>query len=317
MTIKLESLRNKQIAEVFYVIGDSDPVNFQHLRFIGYINRKIIDFLRQLENPKDDTLFFNNNSYLKIIVLMFVELESFIGDIGKIFCKLNGFSYRLFKKLPLEARLKKIMEFAQISKKQQSDFYKHGIFQELQAFEQLRNTIFHGGYYKELNFNEKKKKASLKECVKEKIVHFSTVPHYGNFIDVMQAFKITVCIFDCFRFIFSPYDIMPNSFIMFKDKASFMKISIIYSDFIVPYFNKILNKHNMTTDLKMQYKEFHFSSAIDLKQSIRVIINTGQYAPHFSYNSAITNYWIEMLDYLTRDVPADSTKFRLANYIRH
>ena len=188
--------------------------------------KQILKYLYALENSNNCRLFENNIECLKLVSISFICLECYVNDVLKLICK-AGKRFKEYKKKKLTERVNRIIELAGYDSEKNRDFNKCGVRQQLQEFETFRNIIFHGGFYEKQRFNK---------------TVFSNNPYNCNIIDVLQALKILVDIFACFRFIVPNKDIMPQYFIDYKDKMYFEKVDVIYVEIIEPMFKFLLKK---------------------------------------------------------------------------
>lgn len=296
--MKIEDYRNENIGRIYFEIN-SEKIVLQHYNLIFYIFPQIAQLLHKLENPKKDFVFTNNTESLNCVCLLFMSVEAFFNDILKLFCVAKEERFSDYKTKPISERVKAIFKLSETDKQ---EFYKSGIYQELQEFEHLRNIIFHNGY---------------DENIKFKKTLFSSIPINCNIVDVMQALKIDLRIFEYFRFLIKDIDMMPNIFINPLNNAFWEKCDIVYAKFFIPYFLNILKKHNLKTELDLNYTNLRIEeSGIIKNNQVHVIIKAEKYTECIEYNKEITNCGNILYNKLTDGNIVEPNKFRLPNYYR-
>lgn len=215
--MKIEDYRNENIGRIYFEIN-SEKIVLQHYNLIFYIFPQIAQLLHKLENPKKDFVFTNNTESLNCVCLLFMSVEAFFNDILKLFCVAKEERFSDYKTKPISERVKAIFKLSETDKQ---EFYKSGIYQELQEFEYLRNIIFHNGY---------------DENIKFKKTLFSSIPINCNIVDVMQALKINLRIFEYFRFLIKDIDMMPNIFINPLNNAFWENAILFMPNFLYHIF---------------------------------------------------------------------------------
>ena len=207
--MKLENLRNNEIGNIGFRLSNSgykEIVLFQHCKMVNGLMLDVFRHLKELENPRNNMIFKNNISCLKLVSLVFICLECYANDVLKMICKTDKDTFLQYKGKKLNERLQAIIKIGGYTEEEKIAFYRCGCFQLLQEFEEYRNIVFHGGFYAEKNFCK---------------TSFSNNPQNCNIIDVLQALKILIDIFYCFRFIVHEKDIMPQSIINYSEKLYF------------------------------------------------------------------------------------------------
>lgn len=296
--MKIEDCRNENIGRIYFEINN-EKIVLQHYNLLFYVFPQIAQLLHKIENPKKDFIFTNNTESLNCVCLLFMSVEAFFNDILKLFCVAQEEKFSDYKTKPISGRVKSIFKLSETDKK---EFYKSGIYQELQEFEQLRNIIFHNGYDENINF-----KKTL----------FSSIPINCNIVDVMQALKINLRIFEYFRFLIKDIDMMPNIFINPLNNAFWEKCDIVYANFFIPYFLNILTKHDLKTELNLNYTNLRIEESTVIKhKQVHVIIRAEKDTKYIKYNKNITNNGDFLFNKLADGNIVAPYKFRLPNYYR-
>lgn len=299
--MKLEDLRNEQTGSMYFYIKGNFIILY-HQNLVSYIFPDILKSLKDLENPRNDFVFTNNIRCINIVTTLFMSIEAYINDILKVLCLIENKMFEEYKGLKLSGRIKAIFELGQYDENIKKSFYKCGIYQQLQEFEQLRNIIVHNGYENKIEFQK---------------TMFSSIPINCNVIDVMQSLKITISIFEYFRYIFIDLDLMPHTFVYTGPKAYYEKIDIVYNEFICKYFEEVLKKHNLSTEFETKYNIDKLQSTkVVISNMVHAILNSGQIRQEVKFNNNNTDIWSTMVFNFTKDVEISSDCFRLPNCYR-
>ncbi|MDO4204239.1 MAG: hypothetical protein Q4D07_07095 [Selenomonadaceae bacterium] len=301
--MKIEDLRGNELGNIGFVIKKSNykgVVWFQHHEIVNELMIDVLKYLTALENPPNNMIFSNNIECLKLVSITFICLECYVNDVFKLICNNDKNAFMRYRGKSLDARLKLIIKTARYSNVEQNEFYKCGCFQCLREFEEYRNIVFHGGFYEEKTFRK---------------TLFSENPLNCNVVDVLQALKILVDIFTCFRFIVVDKDIMPQSVINYGGKMYFEKVDITYARVIVPMFGHILKKHAVESDLEPSLSDFSFKSTTLLQpKDVLFCVQCKQQGSQLEPSWERSNYMSELMNKLTENVIIDKEHFRIPNY---
>lgn len=301
--MKIEDCRTFEIGNIGYMLAsfqDQEVVYFQHDKIVPELIRDITKYIRHLENPCSYLLFVNNMECFKLVTLTFICIECYINDILKMLCYVKNKCFVDYKRKDLNVRLKHIIELAEINSEEDVNFKKSGINQQLQEFEFFRNIIFHGGFYELKIFHK---------------TSFSNNPQNCNIVDVVQALKIAIDLFNCFRYIVQDADIMPNTSINFNNKVYFEKVDVIYNKIVMPMY-KFVFKHGFERNLVTELSRFNFKSAYGLNANdVRFLIRYEQSLMNeIDYSKEKTDYMCELYSELTKNVNIDKEHFQVPNY---
>lgn len=296
--MKIENCRDENTGRIYFWINNGKII-LQHNDLVQYAFSKITRMLQNLENPRQEFIFLNNTESLNLLSILFISIETFLNDILKLFCFVKKENFSHYKIKSLNARIKAIFNLSETNRE---DFYKTGIYQELQEFEQLRNIIFHSSFEENLSFKK---------------TMFSNIPINCNITDVMQAVKINIKVFEYFRFLIAGIDMMPNIFVTPLNNAFWEKCDIVYKKLFVPYFFEILKKHGFKTDLNLDYVIFTRQESIVIKRGeLDIIVDTGIYRKELVYNTTLTCIGKSLYNKLAIGNQVAPDKFRFANYYR-
>lgn len=291
--VLLENLRDAPLASLKFcldskkdsALDSTECVDALYDQYAIEAMKKTIELVQSLENMPNSTAICRAE-HIITSALWFLSIETFISDLLSIFCHLT--KHEFDKNLELGQKIRKILELGDFSKK---DFYGCGYFQKLQAFMNLRNTLFHGGYNcGDLDLSK---------------THFYPKPLQSNLIDTLQACIIALETFSIFGSVIAQHQLMPHYPIKNSHSLVFMRMDSIYKEYIVPYFVAILQKNNLTTNLQTVLIEFKLppSNVIPGEK-----VKTAMYAKpqHFiplSVNQTNLNdkYIKSILKYLSKD----------------
>ena len=302
--MKIEDYRSEDIGNILIIVKNKGQVLCSFSDFIrqGYTDTTVM--LQTFENPYNEFIVKNEIRYVSLVSIWFLTIEAYINSILKVLCLIKNENYEEQKKLDLTHKIKNIFKFAGADIK---GLYKCGLFNQFREFLTFRNSIFHDRFnYKESEF---------------KHTMFSGNPVYCNMIDVFQAIKIAMGIFETFRYVLPGYDLMPNVVPIVTntgiDLWYFEKIEKIYHELFVPYFKSILAKHMMDTDFEFQYQYYRVpeTNIVD-KQDIQIIIKAIPHIDDVHLNMDKTNLYNYYLNELTKEVYIPKDEFSLPNYKR-
>ena len=302
--MRLEDLRNENLGMTYVHMSNGHDVRCAYVEYVANAYRNTTQMLLLMENTKTLFTLRNDIRYVAIVGMWFLSVESYIHSILKILSELKGIDTNKLKiqELDLSGKITKIFEVAEVDRK---EFYKQGIFTELNEFMSFRNFIFHD--------NHTGKKLKIKHTM------FHNDPITCNMIDVMQAIKISVRIFEAFRYIIPHYDLMPNAMPAYCDfekyPAYYEKFDRIYLELLKPYFNLILNKHMLSTDFNFEYICYNLPTSkvfddVNMIPTIKAIPNIKD----IRINEIDTKFYSFCLTNLTENIFVPKDMFRVPDW---
>lgn len=239
----IENLRDAPLASLKFCLGDKpDSMKYIDALYDQYAikaMKETIELLQSLENMPNSAAICSVE-HIITSSLWFLSIETFISDLLSIFCDLTKKEFD--KDLDLSQKIRKILELGAFSKK---EFYECGYFQKLQEFMNLRNTLFHGGYH-------------CGDLALSKTFFYPKTLQ-SNLIDTLQACVIALETFSIFGSVIAQHQLMPHYPIKNSHSLVFVRMDNIYEEYIVPYFNAILQKNNLTTNLQTSLIGFKLS----------------------------------------------------------
>lgn len=231
------------------------------------------DDIRDLENSKK---YVNNGrNVLSCISFWFLALESFTNCICKVVALKKSDNINNLVKLDITSRLTYILNslnYDELLIKQT------GLYGRINEFKMFRNELFHdrnfGNY---LQFNKTK---------------FSPNPQLSNQTDIFQSLIIYLEVLSLLRFVIPGIDLMPNISIGNSKFFHYDKLDRLYNDFLLDYFKKSLQKHDLKTELKTSISHFtSLSSSSFFSKGEVVIMERTKQEEKFDYplNQSDTN----------------------------
>jgi len=227
------------------------------------------------------------------IALWFLSMESLINCLCKIACRKEKIDFgKTLSGKSVSGRLEFVFNTFKIDG---VTLKRAGLLRRINEFLQFRNEIFH-----DRNFGEK---IDFHHTV------FSSRPFFSNQIDVFQALLIFLETASALRYAVKELDLMPNISIGNDRVFLFEKLDKVYDNFLRPYFETSMKKHNLTTQLNLDRTDF-----TDFGPDSNDYFSRGEVVPmvrlaqkdeyKHSMNKEITNYGAEMYKQLV-----DSYKF--------
>lgn len=234
--MKLEDLRRDNLGETAACFPrDGENSKLVAVTYPDYCIKAFYmtcESIEQLEMSK--TMINPGNKSLLAVGMWFISVEAFVNTLLRIACRFRNHSFDELKKRDIGSRLSSLLEVLEMDKKA---FYASGIFQRFEEFKAFRNEMFHDRTGEtELIFDKTK---------------FSSVPHQSNQIDAVQAAIISLEIFHAFRYVYAKLDLMPDIFVQKDDSFGHVKFDILYSKLLRPFFDGVLAKHKLTSDLML------------------------------------------------------------------
>ena len=255
--MRIEELRDDDIGQQGFAVclqGQEEPEEIVKITYPDYVNRAFdftIQSIEQIEKSEDKVR--SGNIDISAISLWFLSIESYINSILKITCVANKVDFRNHAGKTMEGRISTTLE---ILGKDKRAFYRSGIFAKLKDYMTFRNEIFHDRtYLKPLQFRN---------------TSFCSIPYMANIVDSMQSAIIAFEIFYAFQHVIPKVDLMPDIFVQKDDSFGFLKYSLVYNEFLSPYFVSVLKKHNLTSGLKLNPIEHRITESVFF-DNIRII----------------------------------------------
>jgi hypothetical protein len=232
--------------------------------------------IQDLENQDN---FINNGRRNIISVSMwFLALEAYINALVKVVGIIKGINVEEIIKKEIVGRIVFLIEELGYDK---LAIQKTGIFNRVTEFRIFRNEIFHDRHSGE----ELKFKKTL----------FSSIPNRGGQVDAFQSIQIFLEIASLFRYSIPRLDLMPNIAIGNIKELKFAKLDNIYSRFLGPFFQRVLNKRNLETKLDLSFTLYQLKpSAIFKNGEIVPVIKIQQDEKYQILNLEKTNLGEEL-----------------------
>lgn len=252
--MKVEDLRNEDIGMTY--INVHIPKQNKWGRFLvyypeyfNYSFHLLTKVISKAENSLSRSHKLDSDVH-SCFLSTYLSFESFISSITKVLCVIYEQDFKNVSTLSLYDKFKFVCKYLDI---EVTLFSHNNLIERLNEFRVFRNEIIHdkqfGGV---LEFSH---------------TIFSPVAPFLNVVDLVEAYKMVVEVTSIFRFIFEDIDIIP-SVLMHNGSFNFWRrIDYVYENYIVPSFNMLLDKHNLTTDLD---PVIHYALPAKPKDSINV-----------------------------------------------
>lgn len=216
--------------------------------------KETMDRLREFENPKADLNFHGSLQCALTVVQWALAIECLMASIVYIYNK-----YRRVNSLKINDEgnfnqiCRAIICAANSDQLQELDCFLKG---DLHDFWKIRNLIVH----------TKIKKYELKNCqnTREKFAIFHHNPFFMTVTDVMEAARIAIQVFDIYRDTISYLDLMPSVPLVGDDAIAFVKLDSWYESVLIPAYYRILEKHGLTTNKKLDLRRFNPIGALQI-----------------------------------------------------
>ncbi|WP_104904805.1 hypothetical protein [Nostoc sp. 'Lobaria pulmonaria (5183) cyanobiont'] len=235
--MKLEDFRTNDLGEVyiwFPLLGNmTDPGSRVLLTYHYFAIKAFYSSCQNLELLEHSKEAINQgNTCSTAIALWFLTCESYINAILKAGCIQSNIPFGNYRGRDLEARIRGVFDVLLLAKE---DFYKSGIYPKLKEFMEFRNEIFHDrSLGDERNFSK---------------TNFSQIPFLCNQVDVIQAAIVALELCTAFRGVFPNCDLMPDIVVESNGSFGFVKFDNMYSNLMRPFFEQVLAKHTLYSDL--------------------------------------------------------------------
>lgn len=242
----LENVRDNPIGSIHFQLFKTNNSFPYYVRsaYMDYARKAFNDMVRGLKNLENATnsAALCSIDHVNCASLWFLSIESFISDILEILYYFNPLQCTTANNHEkITAKLQKIIRAAKFPKKQ---CRRTGFFSRIEEFANIRNSIFHGAYPHE--------KAETKNTL------FYADMMQWNIIDCLQAYKIAMETFHLFDLIIPQYRLMPQIPFTMRGAASWIMLDDLHKEYFVPYFNAVLEKHNLNTNFDATIFDYQF-----------------------------------------------------------
>lgn len=236
----LEDFRLDEYLIPHLALSGGNPEDGIEMSYNLYAMHAFYSAYGDIQDLEFQATFVNNGRRSGIsIALWFLALESLINCLCKIACIKENIDFsRDLSPKSVSARLEFVLNTYNIDS---LILKRAGLITRINEFLQFRNEIFH-----DRNFGDQ---------IRFQKTNFSPVPFFSNQVDVFQALLIFLETTFALRYAIKELDMMPNVSIG-NGQVLFDKLDIIYNRFLRPYFEKILAKHNLTTQLDLDISRF-------------------------------------------------------------
>jgi hypothetical protein len=260
------------------VLSHPDSQNIE-LTYNEYSNHGFTNTMHDIQDLENQDNFINNGRRNIISVSMwFLALEAYINALVKVVGIIKGINVEEIIKKEIVGRIVFLIEELGYDK---LAIQKTGIFNRVTEFRIFRNEIFHDRHSGE----ELKFKKTL----------FSSIPNRGGQVDAFQSIQIFLEIASLFRYSIPRLDLMPNIAIGNIKELKFAKLDNIYSRFLGPFFQRVLNKRNLETKLDLSFTLYQLKpSAIFKNGEIVPVIKIQQDEKYQILNLEKTNLGEEL-----------------------
>lgn len=232
--MRLEQLRENDIGTCVAWIPSLGPDAMTRLTYMQFTHLAFYYSAQQIEQLEISTAQINQGNATQTTVgLWFMSIESYINSILRISCLVKRLSFDDLKKKELDSRIKALFDILAIDK---MPFYS-GPLQKMEDFKRYRNELFHD--------------RTNDTPIAFHKTSFSGNPFFANQVDVMQAAVVAMQVFNSFRHVIPKLDLMPQVMIIKEDSFFYEKMDALFARVLVPYFQKSLSKHALTSDIDL------------------------------------------------------------------
>lgn len=244
--INLEEFRKNDISCLMIIISYAKKKIGVPFTYNDYINTTFYLFIEQLKKLENSPFLpmAYNSTLLIIFTSFFAIAEQIISTIYLIlyfYCKSDKIptieeNCKNFRN-DYKKTINKIFSEGNLNS---TEFKKNKMFNMLDELANARNHILHG------NIGE----------IKVEKTKLPKNPLTINVADIMEELNIIINLINHFRYIFPKLDLMPQILINYKNPKTFLYkyLDLYFYKVIVPYFEKILEKHNLVEERK--YTQF-------------------------------------------------------------
>lgn len=240
--VNLEEFRKNDIACLMVVISYTEKKIGIPFTYNDYINTTFYLFVEQLKKLENSPFLpvAYNSTLLIIFTSFFAIAEQIISTIYLLvyfYCKSDKIptidENRKNFRNNYDKTISKIFNEGNLDS---TEFKRNKMFNMLSELEDARNYILHG------NIGE----------IKIEKTKLPKNPLTINVADVMEELNIIINLINHFRYIFSGLDLMPDIIISYDQQNTCLcrRLDSYFYKVIVPFFEKILEKHNLVEDRK-------------------------------------------------------------------
>jgi hypothetical protein len=233
----LEDYRHNDYQLLFLaVLSYSDKPQVE-LTYNEYSNHGFTNTMFDIRDLENQDNFINNGRRNTLSISMwFLALEAYINALCKVTAIIKQISVDEIIKKEISGRIAFLIDELGYDK---IKIKKTGVFNRVSEFRRFRNEIFHDRY-------------SGEELKFEKTL-FSSIPIRSGQVDIFQSLQIFLEVTSLFRFAIPGLDLMPNIAVGNETELKFEKLDIIYSRFLAPFFQRVLNKRNLKIELELSF----------------------------------------------------------------
>lgn len=259
--ILLENIRDNPLASIQFQLSRSGNSSPRYIRsgYMDYVRKAFNDMVHGLQSMENatNTSAFCSVDYVNSASLWFLAIELFISDVLEIFYYFNPSERPTAQKHEkITAKIQRLIRIARFAKK---ECRQTKYFARIEEFANIRNSIFHGAYPRE--------KASINNTI------FYDDMMQWNIVDCLQAYKIAVETFHLFDLIIPQFRLMPQIPFAAKDAATWIFLDDLHKEYLIPYFNAVLKKHDLDTKLDLTiFKNQYIDSSVIPAGGVKAII---------------------------------------------
>lgn len=208
------------------------------LTYNEYSNHGFVNTMLDIQDLENQDNFINRGRRNTLSISMwFLALEAYINALCKITAIIKKKNADEIIRKEIAGRIAFLVDELGYDKMK---VRKTGIYNRVNEFRRFRNEIFHDRH--------------SGENLKFEHTLFSPIPIRGNQVDVFQSIQIFLEIVSLFRYSIVGLDMMPNIAIGNEAKLKFEKLDTMYSVFLAPYFQRVLDKLNLKIKLQLSFK---------------------------------------------------------------
>jgi len=237
----LEDFRLNKYLVPYLALQKYGPDEAIEMSYNIYSIHAFYSTMEDIKDLENQASFVNNGRRSNVsISLWFLALESLVNCLCKAVCLKEGkdFAGELSGK-SVGKRLGFLLDTFPVEGEKMR---KSGLLSRINEFLQFRNEIFHD--------------RNIGESIIFHKTNFSPLPFFSNQVDVFQSLLIFLEVCCALRYVVMHLDLMPNISIGKDRQLIFDKMDNTYLSFLKPYFEQVLNKHELTTGLNLEIDHF-------------------------------------------------------------
>jgi hypothetical protein len=194
------------------------------------------------------------------ISFWYLTLESYVNTLLKLCCIKKNKNFSDYKDKKLQARLTSVVDLLELNIK---SFNQNRIIAKVNEFTQFRNELFHDRHFDtEIKFHH---------------TAFSPIPILSCQVDVLQSLLIVLELTTMLRFAIKGLDTIPSVIIHNPEFVVWEKLNVVYQKIIQPYFEAVLKKHHLQTQLNFALREgSQFHSKVFEKRDVLCYVTVDQ-----------------------------------------